>query len=147
VRRHRSAPASSAGFAKVSRIVSVSYAQAMESSTLSPFLEGVHMSFLIDRLTKFVASMMSGPAVFTNEHFAYARPGIGETAFEETVKLFHARVSIWPHGWRHSQECASPVRPREISPFNDFCPTNRGECDVKGFQKLFFVGAEVGGRF
>jgi len=73
------------GFAKVSRIVSDFYGRAVESKILSPYFEDVDMRALMDHQTKFIASMMGGPASFTNEHLArvHERLNIDDEAFDE----------------------------------------------------------------
>ncbi len=47
------------------------------------------MRRLIDHQTKFIASLMGGPASYTDEHLerVHHRLGISETAFLETVNL------------------------------------------------------------
>lgn len=78
------------GFAAVSRIVGDFYDQALISPILSPFFVGVDTKTLIDHQTKFVASMMGGPASFSNEHLdrVHRHLGIDERAFQEMVELF-----------------------------------------------------------
>lgn len=59
------------GFASVSRVVSDFYGRVQDSKIMSPYFEGVDMRRQIDHQTKFVASLMGGPASFTNEHIAH----------------------------------------------------------------------------
>ncbi len=77
------------GFASVSRVVSDFYGHVRESKILMPFFEGVDMARLIDHQTKFIASMMGGPASFSDEHLAriHARMGIDDGAFEEMAMI------------------------------------------------------------
>ncbi len=77
------------GFAKISRVVSDFYRRVLDSPILSPFFDGIDMRTLIDHQTKFMATMMGGPASFTNEHLArvHAHLSIGEHAFTEMVSL------------------------------------------------------------
>jgi hemoglobin len=78
------------GFATVSRIVGDFYDQALNSPILGPFFIGVDTKTLIDHQTKFVASMMGGPASFSNEHLdrVHRQLGIDDPAFEEMVLVF-----------------------------------------------------------
>ena len=78
------------GFATVSRVVSDFYDQALASPVLSPFFVGVDTKTLIDHQTKFVASMMGGPASYSNEHLdrVHRHLGIDDVAFEEMVDVF-----------------------------------------------------------
>jgi hemoglobin len=58
------------GFAKVSRIVSDFYRGVLGHPVLAPYFAHVDMPTLIDHQTKFMATVMGGPASFTNEHLA-----------------------------------------------------------------------------
>jgi hemoglobin len=53
------------------------------------YFENTNMKRLIDHQTKFIASMMGGPASYTNEHLekVHRHLGITEDAFYETVDL------------------------------------------------------------
>lgn len=78
------------GFAVVSRVVGDFYDQALDSPILGPFFVGVDTKTLIDHQTKFVASMMGGPASYSNEHLerVHRNLGIDERAFEEMCDIF-----------------------------------------------------------
>lgn len=77
------------GFARISRIVSAMYDKILDSPVTAPYFEGVDMRRLIDHQTRFVATLMGGPASFTNEQLerAHARLRITEAAFCEMVAL------------------------------------------------------------
>ena len=77
------------GFAKVSRIVSTFYDRVLESPELSPYFETTDMRRLVDHQTKFIASLMGGPASFTNEALVrvHENLGITEDAFAEAVTI------------------------------------------------------------
>jgi len=78
------------GFATVSRIVSSFYDEALDSPVLGPYFVGVETKTLIDHQTKFVASMMGGPASYSNEHLerVHKHLGIDAPSFEEMCDLF-----------------------------------------------------------
>ncbi|NIR30006.1 MAG: group 1 truncated hemoglobin [Gammaproteobacteria bacterium] len=78
------------GFAKVSRIVSEFYDRVLDSSILRPYFEDVDMQSLVDHQTKFVASLMGGPASYTNEALQriHARLGVTDEAFMEMLNIF-----------------------------------------------------------
>jgi hemoglobin len=73
------------GFAKVSRIVSAFYGSMLASPLLAPYFAEVNMRRLMDHQTKFIASLMGGPASFSSEHLArvHARLHITDEAFDE----------------------------------------------------------------
>lgn len=60
------------GFSKVSRIVMALYDRLLEDDDVGPFFDDVDMPKLIDHQTKFVASLMGGPASFTDAHISAA---------------------------------------------------------------------------
>ena len=77
------------GFAKISRIVSAFYDKALDSPILSPYFEKVNMKKLIDHQTKFISSVMGGPASYSNEELerVHAHLNIDERAFMEMTSL------------------------------------------------------------
>jgi hemoglobin len=78
------------GFASVSKVVSAFYRKALESPVLAHHFENVEMRRLIDHQTKFVASLMGGPASFSNEELerVHSRLNINDREFEEMITLF-----------------------------------------------------------
>jgi hemoglobin len=77
------------GFAKISRVVSSFYDRVLDSPNLAPYFAGIDMRRQIDHQTKFIASLMGGPASFTPEHLArvHARLHIDDEAFDELILL------------------------------------------------------------
>lgn len=77
------------GFAKVSRVVTALYDKILESPVTAPYFEQTDMRQMIDHQTRFIATVMGGPASYTNDHLerVHARHGISETAFEEACTL------------------------------------------------------------
>ncbi|MEM8957701.1 MAG: group 1 truncated hemoglobin [Pseudomonadota bacterium] len=60
------------GFSTVSRIVMRLYDKLLDDDDVGPFFDDVDMPSLIDHQTKFVSSLMGGPASFTDTHIANA---------------------------------------------------------------------------
>jgi hemoglobin len=77
------------GFSKVSRVVMSFYDKILDSPVTSPYFANTDMKRLIDHQTKFIASMMGGPASYTNEHLerVHAHLGITEPAFYDAMEL------------------------------------------------------------
>ena len=77
------------GFAQVSRVVSGLYDKILDSPQLTPYFEEVDMRRLIDHQTRFIATLLGGPASYTNEHLerVHRRLGITDDAFEEMIEL------------------------------------------------------------
>ncbi|MEO1138360.1 MAG: group 1 truncated hemoglobin [Pseudomonadota bacterium] len=60
------------GFSTVSKIVLTLYDRLLEDDDVGPFFDDVELPRLIDHQTKFVSSLMGGPASFTDDHIARA---------------------------------------------------------------------------
>ena len=60
------------GFSTVSRIVMSLYDKLLDDDDIGPFFDDVDMPRLIDHQTKFVSSLMGGPASFSDTHIAMA---------------------------------------------------------------------------
>lgn len=77
------------GFAKVSRVVMSFYDKMLGSPLTAPYFSNTNMKRLIDHQTKFIATVMGGPASYTNEHLerVHAHLGITEQAFSESVEM------------------------------------------------------------
>lgn len=77
------------GFATVRKVVSSFYDKVMESPTLQRHFVDVDMRNLIDHQTKFVASVMGGPASFSDDVLRRVHEplGITRTEFLEVAAL------------------------------------------------------------
>lgn len=77
------------GFSTVRKVVSSFYDKVLDSPELQGYFAGVEMSRLIDHQTKFIASVMGGPASFSDEQLqrAHSRLGISGGDFEEVAEL------------------------------------------------------------
>ncbi|MEO1732255.1 MAG: group 1 truncated hemoglobin [Pseudomonadota bacterium] len=77
------------GFKNISRVVMTFYEMALESDEVGGFFEDIDMARLIDHQTKFIASLMGGPAAFSDERLhAVHRPlGIGHADFDAIAGL------------------------------------------------------------
>ena len=77
------------GFANVSKVVSSFYDKALDSPLLSPYFENVEMPKQIEHQTKFIASLMGGPASYSNEELerVHSRLNINEAEFQEMIEL------------------------------------------------------------
>lgn len=77
------------GFAHVNRVVMSFYEKVLDSPQISPFFENTDMRTLIDHQTRFIATLMGGPASYTNDHLerVHARLSISEGVFLEVVDL------------------------------------------------------------
>lgn len=60
------------GFSTISKIVMTLYDKLLDDDDVGPFFDDVDMPKLIDHQTKFVSSLMGGPASFTDTHIQNA---------------------------------------------------------------------------
>jgi hemoglobin len=76
-------------FATVSRIVSAFYDQVMDTPELEHYFQNTNMARLIDHQTKFIASVMGGPAAYSVDQLerAHSHVGINEKDFVTVVKI------------------------------------------------------------
>lgn len=77
------------GFSSVSRVVMSFYDRMLDSPLTRPFFDGINMKRLIDHQTKFIATVMGGPASYTKEQIerAHAHLDITDPAFDESIEL------------------------------------------------------------
>ena len=77
------------GFASVSRIVLTFYDKVLDSEQIGDFFENVDMSRLVDHQTKFVSSLMGGPASFSDDRLRalHAHLKISDADFDEMGRL------------------------------------------------------------
>jgi len=75
------------GFASLSKVVMTFYDRLLDSDALARHFEHVDLRRLIDHQTKFIASVMGGPASFSNEHLerVHARLGISGEELDEMI--------------------------------------------------------------
>ncbi|MEE9209315.1 MAG: group 1 truncated hemoglobin [Kiloniellales bacterium] len=65
------------GFASVRKVISAFYDKLLDSTALSGYFANVDMRRLIDHQTKFVSSIMGGPASFSDEALRRAHAKLG----------------------------------------------------------------------
>ena len=77
------------GFATVRKVLSDFYDKMLDSPTLSSYFENVDMRRLVDHQTKFVSSIMGGPASFSDDHLrrAHAKLGLSRAELLEMAEL------------------------------------------------------------
>lgn len=73
------------GFSKVSRIVLAFYNELLDSDDIGPFFDDVDMSKMVDHQTKFIASLLGGPAAYTDNQLRqlHAHLDIADPHFDE----------------------------------------------------------------
>jgi hemoglobin len=77
------------GFAKVSRVVLTFYDKVLDSDQIGDFFDGVDMSKLVDHQTKFISSLLGGPASYSDERLRqlHSHLGISDADMDEMIRL------------------------------------------------------------
>ena len=77
------------GFKTVSKIVMDFYEMALDSDQIGDYFENIDMGRLIDHQTKFVSSLLGGPASFSDDRLrqVHLSLGISHPDFDEMVSL------------------------------------------------------------
>ena len=77
------------GFASVSKIVSGFYDKVLDSDDIGPYFDNIDMRQQIDHQTKFVASLMGGPASYSDGELTriHTNLDISNGAFNEMAML------------------------------------------------------------
>lgn len=77
------------GFSRISRIVMSLYDKLLDDDDVGPFFDDVDLPKLIDHQTKFVSSLMGGPASFTDGHIerAHAHMTVSDVQFDKLKAL------------------------------------------------------------
>nr|WP_217359396.1 group 1 truncated hemoglobin [Ruegeria arenilitoris] len=88
------------GFKTISRIVMTFYEMALESDQIGGHFEDIEMPRLIDHQTKFVSSLVGGPASFSDDRIeaVHRNLNISHADFDEMAELFAEALSM--HGMR-----------------------------------------------
>ncbi|MEM8795009.1 MAG: group 1 truncated hemoglobin [Pseudomonadota bacterium] len=73
------------GFSKISKVVMAFYDTLLDSDEIGPFFDDIDMSRMVDHQTKFVASLLGGPAAYTDNQLRqmHARLPIEDSHFDE----------------------------------------------------------------
>lgn len=78
------------GFAAISRIVLDFYERALDSDEIGDYFEDVDMAKLVDHQTKFVSSLLGGPASYSDEQLRqiHVHLRIGDDDYSEMIEVF-----------------------------------------------------------
>jgi len=78
------------GFKTISRVVMLFYEMALDSDEIGHFFEDIDMPKLIDHQTKFVSSLIGGPASFSDDRIeaVHRHLNVSHDHFDEMAALF-----------------------------------------------------------
>ncbi|WP_264213464.1 group I truncated hemoglobin [Leisingera thetidis] len=82
------------GFSAISRVVMTFYEMALESDQIGDYFADVDMARLIDHQTKFISSLLGGPASFSDERLeaVHRALAISHEDFDEMGALLKAAL-------------------------------------------------------
>lgn len=94
------------GFASISKVVMAFYDRLLDSDEVGPFFDNVDMKRLIDHQTKFVASLLGGPAEFSEDRLEQAHKSLGIRGdqFDEMKRLLDETLA--EHGFDDADRIA-----------------------------------------
>jgi len=83
------------GFKSVSRIVMSFYEEALESDRIGGHFENIDMARLIDHQTKFISSLLGGPASFSDERLrkVHAPLNLTHADFDEISRILRKTLA------------------------------------------------------
>jgi len=83
------------GFSIVGQIVMDLYDRLLDDDDVGPFFDDVEMARIIDHQTKFISSLMGGPASYTDDQIVrmHARLDIGTAHFDQLQVLLKKTLS------------------------------------------------------
>ncbi|MEM8862080.1 MAG: group 1 truncated hemoglobin [Chloroflexota bacterium] len=86
------------GFSQVSKIVLSFYDTLLDNDEIGPFFDDVDMSRLVDHQTKFIASLLGGPASYSDKQLwkLHAHLDIKDKHFDELEIVL--RETLIDHG-------------------------------------------------
>lgn len=86
------------GFKTISRVVMTFYEMALDSDDIGHYFEDIDMPRLIDHQTKFVSSLIGGPASFSDDRIeaVHRHLSISHDEFDVMAELFGEALSA--HG-------------------------------------------------
>ena len=86
------------GFGSVSKIIMDFYDRILDSEKAGDFFDNIDMAALVDHQTKFVSSLMGGPASYTDEQLRkiHTNLGIDNESFDEMIDVL--RKTLTDHG-------------------------------------------------
>ena len=94
------------GFAAISRVILTFYDKALDSDQIGDFFEDIDMKRLVDHQTKFISSLLGGPASFADDRLKqiHAHLNISDQDLDEMAKLLAEALD--EHGFEPSDRDA-----------------------------------------
>lgn len=83
------------GFSQISKVVLSFYDTLLDSDEIGPFFDDVDMAKMVDHQTKFIASLLGGPASYTDQQLQrlHAHLDINDSHFDELKVVLKGTLS------------------------------------------------------
>ena len=83
------------GFSKVSRMVLDLYNRLLDDDDIGPFFDDVDMARIVDHQTKFISSLLGGPASYTDDQISrmHRHLAITERHFDTMARILAETLS------------------------------------------------------
>lgn len=103
------------GFSSVRKVISAFYDKLLDSEMLSGYFANIDMRRLIDHQTKFVSSIMGGPASFSDDALrrAHANLGLSYEEFLEMISLLRETLEDFDMEKADIEQVCSEIVKRE----------------------------------
>lgn len=77
------------GFSKISRVVLTLYDRILDDDTIGPYFDEVDMNRIVDHQTKFISSLLGGPASYSDDQIRkmHSHLSIGPEEFEALLEI------------------------------------------------------------
>ena len=87
------------GFSKISKVVLAFYDTLLDSDEIGPFFDDIDLSRMVDHQTKFIASLLGGPAAYTDNQLRqlHSHLDIEHDHFDELKVVL--RATLEEHGF------------------------------------------------
>ncbi len=83
------------GFSQVSRVVLAFYDRLLDSDDIGPFFDDIDMAKMVDHQTKFIASLLGGPASYTDTQLRnlHAHLTVRDAHFDELKEVLQETLA------------------------------------------------------
>jgi hemoglobin len=87
------------GFSRISKVVMTFYDRVLDNDDVGPFFDDIDMARMVDHQTKFIASLLGGPAAYSDNQLRkmHARLNVADAHFDELKRILRATLQL--HGF------------------------------------------------
>ncbi|MBZ0162253.1 MAG: group 1 truncated hemoglobin [Notoacmeibacter sp.] len=86
------------GFSKVSRMVLDLYNRLLDDDDIGPFFDDIDMARIVDHQTKFISSLLGGPASYSNDQISRTHQHLAISARQFDIMAEVLAETLADHG-------------------------------------------------